>query len=269
MREAIRRIEADYQRCSDTHLIPVSLPSFAVVCRRLASFAGVALYLKDESSHPTGSLKHRLARSLFLHALCNVWRHETSTVVETSSGSTAVSEAYFARLLGLPFIAVMPRGTSPQKLTAIEFHGGSCRLGGRPASDLRRKPAPGRRAAWPLHGPVHLLRARYRLARQQQHRRKHLQAGDLTLTLAQSSRIEGIGRPRVEASFVPGVLDAMVQVPDLWSLAAMHALSVRLGRRVGGSTGTKLIASLACMRSMQRRGLQGAIVTLLCDGDER
>ena len=49
----------------------------------------------------------------------------------------------------------------------------------------------------------------------------------------------------------------------------MHALSVRLGRRVGGSTGTKLIASLACMRSMQRRGLQGAIVTLLCDGDER
>ena len=27
---------------------------------------GVDLYLKDESTHPTGSLKHRLARSLFL-----------------------------------------------------------------------------------------------------------------------------------------------------------------------------------------------------------
>jgi cysteine synthase A len=34
-------------------------------------------------------------------ALCNGWLHEGSTVVEASS-STAVSEAYFARLLGCP-----------------------------------------------------------------------------------------------------------------------------------------------------------------------
>jgi cysteine synthase A len=118
VREAIRRIEADFQRSSDTHLIPLPLPGFA----------GVELYLKDESSHPTGSLKHRLARSLFLHALCNGWLHDGTTVVEASSGSTAVSEDYFARLLGLPFVAVMPRGTSPQKIAAIEFHGGRCHL---------------------------------------------------------------------------------------------------------------------------------------------
>ena len=118
VREAVRRIEADYQRSSDTHLIPLALPGFA----------GIDLYLKDESSHPTGSLKHRLARSLFLHALCNGLLHEGSTVVEASSGSTAISEAYFARLLGLPFIAVMPRGTSPEKVAAIEFHAGRCHL---------------------------------------------------------------------------------------------------------------------------------------------
>jgi cysteine synthase A len=76
---AIRRIEADFQRSSDTHLIPLPLPGFP----------GVDLYLKDESSHPTGSLKHRLARSLFLYALCNGWLREGSTVVEASSGSTA------------------------------------------------------------------------------------------------------------------------------------------------------------------------------------
>ena len=52
--------------------------------------------------------------------------------------------------------------------------------------------------------------------------------GDRSLTLQQSSRIEGIGRPRVEASFVPGVLDAMVQVTDRWSLGAMLALTKRL-----------------------------------------
>ena len=61
MAAAIRRIEADFQRSSDTHLIPLPL----------CGFPGIDLYLKDESSHPTGSLKHRLARSLFLYALCN------------------------------------------------------------------------------------------------------------------------------------------------------------------------------------------------------
>ncbi len=100
--EAVRRIERDYQRSADTHLFPVALPALG----------SVQIYLKDESTHPTGNLKHRLARSLFLYALCNGWIHEGTTVIESSSGSTAVSEAYFARLLGLPFVAVMPRSTS-------------------------------------------------------------------------------------------------------------------------------------------------------------
>ena len=108
---AIRRIEADYHRSADTHLIPLPLPTLAA--------QGIDLYLKDESTHPTGSLKHRLARSLFLYALCNGWVREGTTIVEASSGSTAVSEAYFARLLGLPFIAVMPRSTSPEKVAQI------------------------------------------------------------------------------------------------------------------------------------------------------
>ena len=58
-REAIRIIEADFRRSADTHLIPLPLPGFA----------GIELYFKDESSHPTGSLKHRLARSLFLYSI--------------------------------------------------------------------------------------------------------------------------------------------------------------------------------------------------------
>ncbi len=311
--EAIRRIEADYQRSSDTHLIPLPLPGFP----------GVELYLKDESSHPTGSLKHRLARSLFLHALCNGWLHAGSTVVEASSGSTAISEAYFARLLGLRFIAVMPRSTSPQKIAAIGFHGGQCHLVDDPhtvyaqaqrlareqrghymdqftyaerATDWRANnniaesiytqmqreahPCP----AWIVAsaGTGGTLATIGRYVRYCRHATRvcgvdaersvffeHYLSRDDTLTIAQGSRIEGIGRPRVEASFVPGVLDAMVKVPDLWSLAAMHALSVRLGRRVGGSTGTNLVAALACAQDLAGRRESGAIVTLLCDDGER
>lgn len=57
--EAIRAIESDFRRSADTHLIRLDLPALA----------GITLYLKDESTHPTGSLKHRLARSLFLYGL--------------------------------------------------------------------------------------------------------------------------------------------------------------------------------------------------------
>lgn len=117
-REAIRIIEADFQRSADTHLIPLPLPGQP----------GIELYFKDESSHPTGSLKHRLARSLFLYALCNGWLKPGAPVIEASSGSTAISEAYFARLLGLPFIAVMPASTSQEKIAQIAFYGGKSHL---------------------------------------------------------------------------------------------------------------------------------------------
>src|SRR4029077_8405793 len=66
------------------------------------------------------------ARSLFLYALCNGWIGEYTTVIEASSGSTAGSEAYFAALLGLPFIAVMPSSTSATKIALIESQGGRC-----------------------------------------------------------------------------------------------------------------------------------------------
>ncbi|MEO6795179.1 MAG: pyridoxal-phosphate dependent enzyme, partial [Mycobacterium sp.] len=117
---AVRLIEADARRSADTHLLRYPLPS------AWAGDVDVALYLKDETTHITGSLKHRLARSLFLYGLCNGWIEEGTTVVEASSGSTAVSEAYFAALLGLPFVAVMPASTSISKVALIEAQGGRC-----------------------------------------------------------------------------------------------------------------------------------------------
>jgi cysteine synthase len=311
--DAIRRIEADFQRSADTHLIPLALPGFE----------GIDLYLKDESSHPTGSLKHRLARSLFLHALCNGWLGEGMTVIEASSGSTAISEAYFARLLGLPFIAVMPRGTSPEKIAAIAFYGGQSHLVDDPhavyaeserlarevgghfmdqftfaerATDWRANnniaesiyaqmqkephPCPAWIVAGAGTGGTLATIGRYaRYGRLQalvcgvDPERSvffdHFVSRDRHLTREDGSRIEGIGRPRVEASFLPSAIDAMVQPPDLWSFAAMHALSARLGRRVGASTGANLLGALACARVMQQRGQSGSIVTLICDDGAR
>jgi cysteine synthase A len=311
---AIARIEADFQRSADTHLIALPLPGFAR--------HGIDLYLKDESTHPTGSLKHRLARSLFLYALCNGWLHEGTTVVEASSGSTAVSEAYFAGLLGLPFVAVMPRTTSPEKMVQIEFHGGRCHLVDSAAQvyDEARAVAAAtgghymdqftyaeRATDWRGNNNiaqsmfVQMARERHavprwvvvgagtggtsatigRYIRYQQHPTElcvadpagsvfaaYHASGDATLQ-GPGSRIEGIGRPRVEPSFVRELVDRMLVVSDADSVAAMRLLSGLLGRRVGPSTGTNFAAMVTLADAMRARGEAGSILSLLCDSGER
>src|SRR5690606_27121914 len=72
LKEAVRRVQADANRSADTHLLRFPLPEHW----------GIDLYLKDESTHPTGSLKHRLARSLFLYGLCNGWIRPGRPVIE-------------------------------------------------------------------------------------------------------------------------------------------------------------------------------------------
>lgn len=310
--EAVRRVEADANRSADTHLHALELP-----------FPGVQIYLKDESVHPTGSLKHRLARSLFLHALCNGWIRAGSTIVEASSGSTAVSEAYFARLLGLPFVAVMPRHTSAEKVALIEWYGGRCHF----VDDARRMYAEAQRLAEDCGGHymdqfTYAERATdwrgnnniaesifaqmahephpipewivvsagtggtaATIGRYIRYRRfpTRLLVADpegsafydgwaqdrSDVTTDRAPRIEGIGRPRVEPSFVGGVVDDMVRVPDAASIAAMRWTSDLIGRPVGGSTGTNMWAALGVAAQMVREGRTGSIVTLLCDGGER
>lgn len=313
VKHAISEIEADFQRSADTHLIRLNLPTFP----------GIYLYLKDESTHPTGSLKHRLARSLFLYGLCNGWIKEDTTIIEASSGSTAVSEAYFARLLNLPFIAVMPSCTARKKVEQIEFYGGRCHFvdsasqiyaaseqlakelnghymgqftNAERATDWRgnnniadsifrqmeREPHPipayivmsagtggtsatlGRYIRYQGH-PTHLMVVD---PENSVFMDSYLQK-DRTITGTCGSKIEGIGRPRAEPSFIPEAIDSMMRVPDAASIATIHWLQKILGRKVGASTGTNTWGALTLARQMRDRGEQGAIVTLLCDSGER
>ncbi len=93
-------------------------------------------------------------------------------------------------------------------------------------------------------------------------------SGDMNIT-ATGSRIEGVGRPRVEPSFIPTVIDQMIRVPDAASIAAAHVLSDRLFRRVGGSTGTNFMGVLCIASLMRQQGRTGSLVTLICDSGDR
>lgn len=113
---AIAGLEREAAAAADTPLIPIGLPRLP----------GITLFLKDESAHATGSLKHRLARSLFLYALCNGRLVRGQGAIDASSGSTAISEAWFARLLGIAFTAVVPGTTAPGKIRELRRLGARC-----------------------------------------------------------------------------------------------------------------------------------------------
>jgi len=310
---AVAEITADFQRSADTHMVRLEIPGLP----------GIPIYLKDESTHPSGSLKHRLARSLFLYGLCNGWISEGTTIIEASSGSTAVSEAYFAKLLGLTFIAVMPQSTSEQKIRQIEFYGGRChfvsdgsqireesqRLAAKTGGhfmdqftyaeratdwrgnnniaeslfrqlELEPDPSPKWIVVGAGTGGTSATIGRYIRYFQLQTRLcvvdpshsvffDFFRTRNPLVTSEVGSRIEGIGRPRVEPSFLPTVIDRMTKVDDCWSVAAMIFLERVIGRRCGPSTGTNFMGVIELAASMQKKELTGPIITLLCDAGDR
>jgi cysteine synthase A len=94
-------------------------------------------------------------------------------------------------------------------------------------------------------------------------------SGDLGRFTGRPSRIEGIGRQHVEPSFIPDIIDRMIQVPDAASIATMRLVRSRTGHSVGGSTGTNVWGAFVLIGEMLSRGEQGSIVTLICDGGDR
>jgi len=310
---AIALIKADYQRSADTHLIKLQLPEFA----------GIDIYLKDESTHPTGSLKHRLARSLFLYALCNGYINQDTTIIEASSGSTAISEAYFARLLGLKFIAVMAKNTSYEKILQIKNYGGESHLvdstemiyaeseklakqlngyymdqftyaeratdwrGNNNIAEsifnqmsLEAHPIPNYIVVSAGTGGTSATIGRYIRYNQLDSELvvvdpensvfyDYYKSGDKALCSLSCSRIEGIGRPRVEPSFIAHLIDRMINVSDVESVNCMLSLEQLIGKKVGPSTGTNMVGVLQLAREMSNKGETGSIVTLLCDGGDR
>lgn len=281
---------------------------------------GVRLVFKDESAQPSGSLKHRLAASLTMFGVCNGDIGPRSTLVDASSGSTAVSEAFFARALGLRFVAVVPAGTSASKISLIEEMGGSVELADSPDAASRLAERMGTepdhvyldqfgnasvRTDWRNGNLASALFSQFReeslpdpdwvvvgagtggtsstFARHIRYTGLQTQVAvadpegsayypcwlhrDRT-QLGRPSRIEGIGRPTVEASFIPQLIDEVIPIPDAWSVAGMLVLG-EFGITAGPSTGANLMAAIRIATQMQQEGTRGMIASVICDSAAR
>jgi cysteine synthase len=269
---------------------------------------GIRLLLKDESAQPTGSLRHRHARALFRQAVQDGLITEGTTVVEATGGNAAVAQAWFARLLGLPYVVVMPGERSEARARPVEELGGECRFVtpppaiydaawrieghfldqfGRAAEhDLAEELFAQVRPDWVVTGVNtgatsatlgrwirdHGARSAIKVAVADPENSAYFPGWTLDTpdyATGMPSRIEGLGRPRIEPGFRPDLIDLVIPVPDAASVAAARRVREVTELPVGGSTGTTLHAALQLVERMRARGETGTVVSLIGDAHER
>ncbi|MGW4641395.1 PLP-dependent cysteine synthase family protein [Sphaerisporangium sp. NPDC004334] len=270
------------------------------------SAPGIRLLLKDESAQPTGSLRHRHARALFRRAVLDGSVTEGVTVVEATGGNAAVAQAWFARRLGLPYIVVMPGERSQARARPVEELGGECRFVTPPLAiynaareidghfldqfgrtaphDLAEELFGQVRPDWVVTGAStgatsatigQWIRAHgedCRVAVADPENSAYFPGWTLDVPdygTGMPSRIEGIGRPRVEPAFRPDLVDLVVPVPDAASVAAARHIREVTGLPVGASSGTALWAALELVERMRARGETGTVVSLIGDAADR
>ncbi|MET8004823.1 PLP-dependent cysteine synthase family protein [Nonomuraea glycinis] len=270
------------------------------------SAPGIRLLLKDESAQPTGSLRHRHARALFRQAVLDGSVTEGMTVVEATGGNAAVAQAWFARRLGLPYIVVMPGERSRARARPVEELGGECRFVTPPLAiydaareidghfldqfgraaphDLAEELFGQVRPDWVVTGAStgatsaalgQWIRSHdedCRVAVADPENSAYFPGWTLDVPdygTGMPSRIEGIGRPRVEPGFRPELVNLVVPVPDAASVAAARHIREVIGLPVGASSGTALWAALELVERMRSRGETGTVVSLIGDAADR
>ncbi|MET9337299.1 pyridoxal-phosphate dependent enzyme [Nonomuraea sp. NPDC003804] len=249
----------------------------------------VRVLLKDESAHPTGTMRHRHARALFRRAIREGLVTEGMTVVEATGGNAAVAQAWFARRLGLPYIVVMPGRRTEERARRVEELGGECRFVTPPlaiydaaraveghfldqfgratehdlADELLAQVTPD----WVVVGAntgatSATLGRRTRVAVADPENSAYfpgwtLDAADYATGMP--SRVEGIGRPRVEPGFKGDLVDRVIPVPDQTSRATAARIREVTGIAAGDASGAALAAGLMLAERMSG----GLIVTVL------
>ncbi|MFJ4184254.1 PLP-dependent cysteine synthase family protein [Kitasatospora sp. NPDC089509] len=277
---------------------------------------GLTLHVKREAEQPSGSHKHRLAAALLTHAVSSGWLSRNQPVVEASSGSTAISEAWYCQKLKIPFYAVVPAGTAKEKLQAIrDLDGAVIPTTGDIVQHARRVAArydghfmdqfTYAERAYDWRGTEGLAQellddlkdlkwfvmgagtggTATSVARHARYSGSRLRVcvpdpdhsaffdgwywRDPTVT-DQGSLIEGIGRPRVEASFVPATVNRMIRAHDAASVATMRVLAKGdWNIQAGPSTGTGVFGAIRVLLGMLKAGESGGVATVMCDPASR
>lgn len=268
------------------------------------------IVLKDETTLPTGSTKHRTVAAMFCHAIASGEITATTQVITATAGPVATAAAHFATLLNLSSTAIVPAKADPEVLARIEKEGGRWQRAAQPPAALQQEAraladrwaahfldhftaAEPAVAAWPptiadelfaqLPEPPQWIVVGAGTGATATALGRHIRGEGLPTRLAvvdpensayfpawatgardygtgMPSRIPGIGRPRVEPGFRPGVIDLVIPVPDAASAAALLWLHEK-GVNAGPATGTSLWGIHHLTTRMHEQGPVATIVT--------
>lgn len=277
---------------------------------RTVRVGGAEIVMKDESTLPTGSTKHRTVAAMFCHAIASGDITETTQVITATAGPVATAAAHFATLLHLPSTALVPAKAAEEVLARIEKEGGRWQRAEQPPAALQQEAralaarwgghfldhftaAEPAVTAWPptiadelfaqLPEPPQWIVVGAGTATTATAIGRHIRGEGLPTRLAlvdpensayfpawatgardygtgMPSRIPGIGRPRVESGFHPGVLDLAIPVPDAASAAALLWLHEQ-GVDAGPATGTSLWAIHHLTTKMNEAGPMATLIT--------
>lgn len=86
------------------------------------------LYAKVEFYSPGLSKKDRIAKYIIEKAIKDGSLKDGQTVIEQTSGNTGIGLALVCSILGYPFVAVMSKGNSVERVKMIEAFGGKVEL---------------------------------------------------------------------------------------------------------------------------------------------
>ena len=114
-----------------------------VELRHLSPRPGVRIFAKLEGTNPTGSIKDRIARRLIDDAEARGDLRPGMTLVEASTGNTAIALAMIAKQRGYRTRIILPHGVVPAvpnilETLGVEIHWCPPEAGTRGAIDMAR-----------------------------------------------------------------------------------------------------------------------------------
>ena len=94
-----------------------------VELRHLSPRPGLRLYAKLEGQNPSGSIKDRIVLAMLRGAFARGRLATGGTVVEASTGNTAIALAMACKQMGLEAHVVIPRGAVPAIADLLRLYG--------------------------------------------------------------------------------------------------------------------------------------------------
>ncbi|MEJ7606949.1 MAG: cysteine synthase family protein [Bryobacteraceae bacterium] len=295
-------------RASHTILAQIGNTPLVSISKLSLQFPGIEIYGKDESRNPGGSVKDRPALRMIQEGERSGTFKAGKILLDSTSGNTGIAYAMIGAARGFAVKLCLPQNASPERKRILKAYGAEIVLTD-PAegSDgaIRKcreiySEDPDRyfypdQYNNPANWQAHYDTTAPEIIEQTEGRITHFIAGvgtsgtcmgvtrrlrkELPATWCFSAQptvgFHGLeGLKHMPTAIVPGIYDPSLADGNFWIETEDAYKMVRYAAReegllIGISSGANLVAAERLARQLAEQGVQGVIVTILCDGADK